>query len=138
MFRVRGRLYQLFRRLLGRLRWWLLQFLPWVFRRLFQHLPGMFGVFWKLFRKLQRLFRFLPGKLPELLFGQLYRNLYQFLYQLHRHLYRRLPDQLHRPVRQRLHRREPGGADRSSGGQYRHWQDHHGERLHRDQKRDGK
>ena len=32
-----------------------------------------------------------------------------------RHLYRRLPDQLHRPVRQRLHRRGQSQADRSSG-----------------------
>ena len=77
----------------------MLRLLPWVFRGLFQHLPGMFWVLWELFRKLQRLFRFLPGKLPVLLFGELYRHLYQFLFQVHRHLYRGLSEQLDRPVR---------------------------------------
>ena len=49
MFRMRGRLYQLFRRMFWGLSRWVLRFLPWVFRRLFQHLPGMFWVLWKLF-----------------------------------------------------------------------------------------
>lgn len=40
--------------------------------RLLQHMPWVFRLFWKLFRQLQRLFRFLPGKLPKQLFGQLH------------------------------------------------------------------
>lgn len=49
MFRVRGRLYQLLRRLFGRLRRRMFRRLPGVSGGLLQHLPGMFGVFWKLF-----------------------------------------------------------------------------------------
>lgn len=66
--------------------------------RLLQHMPWVFRLCWKLFRQLQRLFRFLPGKLPKQLFGQLHWHLYQLLHQLHRYLYWWLSDQLHRPV----------------------------------------